>query len=275
MSAQHHSHGLQAMSSSKVAVTSKNSTLIVTIDRPAVRNAVDNETAEALADAFKAFDTDPAMKVAIFTGAGSSFCAGADLNEMASGARRKRWRESSDGPMGPTRLSLSKPVIGAIEGYAVAGGFELALWCDLRVAADNAVFGVFNRRWGVPLMDGGTVRLPRLVGVGRALDIAMTGRPVPATEAFQIGLVNELTAPGRALERALEIAETLGAPPQDAMNLDRQSIHRQAGLSLQEAMDAEFTCSLAAQGVESGALRFVRGMGRHGTPVAERANRQG
>jgi enoyl-CoA hydratase len=255
--------------SSKVAVTSRNSTLIVTIDRPAVRNAVDNETAEALAEAFKTFDADPGMKVAIFTGAGAHFCAGADLKEMASGARRKRWHESSDGPMGPTRLALSKPVIGAIEGYAVAGGFELALWCDLRVAAENAVFGVFNRRWGVPLMDGGTVRLPRLVGVGRALDIAMTGRPVPAPEALQIGLVSELTAPGRALERALEIADALGALPQDAMNLDRQSIHRQVGLSLQDAMDAEFTCSLAAQGVESGASRFVRGMGRHGVPVTE------
>lgn len=263
------------MSSSKVAVTSKSSTLIVTIDRPAVRNAVDNETAEALAEAFKAFDADPGLKVAIFTGAGSHFCAGADLNEMASGARRKRWHESSDGPMGPTRLALSKPVIGAIEGYAVAGGFELALWCDLRIAADNAVFGVFNRRWGVPLMDGGTVRLPRLVGVGRALDIAMTGRPVPATEALQIGLVNALTSPGHALERAVEMADTLAALPQDAMNLDRQSIHRQVGLSLKDAMDAEFTSSLVAQGVESGAARFVQGLGRHGVAVAARPEREG
>ena len=258
------------MTSSKVTVTAKGATLIVAINRPAVRNAVDNETAEGLADAFKAFDANPEMKVAIFTGAGSYFCAGADLNEMASGARRKRWRESSDGPMGPTRLALSKPVIGAIEGYAVAGGFELALWCDLRIAADNAVFGVFNRRWGVPLMDGGTVRLPRLVGVGRALEIAMTGRAVPATEALQIGLVNELTPPGGALARALELADTLAALPQDAMNLDRRSIYRQVGLSLDAAMDAEFRESLAAQGVESGAARFVRGAGRHGIPVTER-----
>jgi len=255
------------MSSSKVVVTARDSTLIVTINRPAVRNAVDNETAEALAEAFKAFDSDPAMKVAIFTGAGSYFCAGADLNEMASGARRRRWHESADGPMGPTRLALSKPVIGAIEGYAVAGGFELALWCDLRIAADDAVFGVFNRRWGVPLMDGGTVRLPRLIGAGRALEITMTGRPVPATEALQIGLVNELTPPGRAVERAVEFAASLVAIPQDAMNLDRQSIHRQVGLSLKDAMDAEFSHSLAAQGVEHGAARFVHGIGRHGKPV--------
>ena len=257
------------MTSSKVTVTSNDATLIVTINRPQVRNAVDNETANALAEAFKAFDADPAHKVAIFTGAGSYFCAGADLNEMASGARRKRWHESADGPMGPTRLALSKPVIGAIEGYAVAGGFELALWCDLRVAADNAVFGVFNRRWGVPLMDGGTVRLPRLVGVGRALEIAMTGRPVLADEALRIGLVNELTPPGNALARALEIAATLAALPQDAMNLDRQSIYRQVGLPLEAAMDAEFREALAARGVESGASRFVQGAGRHGASASE------
>lgn len=259
------------MTSPKVTITTKNATQIVTINRPNVRNAVDNETAEALAEAFKAFDADPALKVAIFTGAGSHFCAGADLNEMASGARRKRWRESTDGPMGPTRIALSKPVIGAIEGYAVAGGFELALWCDLRVAADNSVFGVFNRRWGVPLMDGGTVRLPRLVGVGRALEIAMTGRPVQADEALRIGLVNELTQPGAALARAIELAETLAALPQDALNLDRKSIHRQVGLSLEEAMDAEFRESLAARGVESGAARFVHGAGRHGKPATEQS----
>ncbi len=257
------------MTSSKVTVTSDKSTLIVTINRPQMRNAVDNETAEALAEAFKAFDTDPAYKVALFTGTGSCFCAGADLNEMASGARRKRWRESPDGPMGPTRLALSKPVIGAIEGYAVAGGFELALWCDLRIAASNAVFGVFNRRWGVPLMDGGTVRLPRLVGVGRALEITMTGRPVPADEALQIGLVNELTPPGSTLARALELAATLAALPQDALNLDRRSINRQAGLPLEAAMDAEFGESLAARGVERGASRFVEGAGRHGVLLSE------
>ena len=168
-----------------------------------------------------------------------------------------------------TRLALSKPVIGAIEGYAVAGGFELALWCDLRIAASNAVFGVFNRRWGVPLMDGGTVRLPRLVGVGRALEITMTGRPVPADEALQIGLVNELTPPGSTLARALELAATLAALPQDALNLDRRSINRQAGLPLEAAMDAEFGESLAARGVERGASRFVEGAGRHGVLLSE------
>jgi enoyl-CoA hydratase len=253
------------MTSPKVITTTKNAIQIVTISRPAVRNAVDNETAEALAAAFRAFDNDPSLRVAIFTGAGSHFCAGADLNEMASGARRKRWRESTDGPMGPTRLSLSKPVIGAIEGYAVAGGLELALWCDLRVAADNSVFGVFNRRWGVPLMDGGTVRLPRLVGVGRALEIALSGRPVHAEEALRIGLVTELTPPSAALQRAIELAETLAALPQDALNLDRKSIYRQVGLSLEEAMEAEFRDSLAARGVESGAARFVQAAGRHGS----------
>lgn len=258
------------MASDKVTAVAKESTLVVTINRPAVRNAVDNETAEGLADAFKAFEADSNLKVAILTGAGSCFCAGADLNEMASGARRRRWKESTDGPMGPTRLALSKPVIGAIEGHAVAGGFELALWCDLRVAADNAVFGVFNRRWGVPLMDGGTVRLPRLIGVGRALEITMTGRPVPAIEALQIGLVNELTPPGAALARTVEIASTLAALPQDALNLDRQSIYRQVGLSLQQAMDAEFRHSLVARDVESGAARFVKGDGRHGAPVTKK-----
>jgi len=194
------------------------------------------------------------------------------LKQMASGERRKRWRESTDGPMGPTRLALSKPVIAAVEGYAVAGGFELALWCDLRIAASNAVFGVFNRRWGVPLMDGGTVRLPRLVGEGRALEITLTGRPVAADEALRIGLVNEVTPPGHAVERALEIARTLAALPQDALNLDRQSIGRQAGLSLVDAMNEEFQHSLAAQGVEQGASRFVEGAGRHG--AAAPASRQ-
>jgi len=255
------------MSSSKVSVTAHDAVLLVEINRPAVRNAVDNETAKALADAFRRFDKDPALRVAVFAGRDGTFCAGADLKQMASGERRKRWRESTDGPMGPTRLALSKPVIAAVEGYAVAGGFELALWCDLRIAATNAVFGVFNRRWGVPLMDGGTVRLPRLVGEGRALEITLTGRPVAADEALRIGLVNEVTPPGGAVERALELARTLSALPQDALNLDRQSIRRQAGLSLTDAMHQEFRESLAAQGVEQGASRFVEGAGRHGVAV--------
>ncbi len=169
-----------------------------------------------------------------------------------------------------TRLALSKPVIGAIEGYAVAGGFELALWCDLRIAASNAVFGVFNRRWGVPLMDGGTVRLPRLVGVGRALEITMTGRPVPADEALQIGLVNELTPPGSTLTRAMEVAQTRDGLPQDAMNLDRRSIYGQVGNTLRQAMVAEFRQSLAAQGAESGAAQFVACAGRHSVRLSER-----
>jgi enoyl-CoA hydratase len=249
---------------SRLSISSFGPIALIKINRPAVRNAVDNETAEALADAFRTFDTSPGLRIAVFAGEGSTFCAGADLREMASGARRTRWRESTDGPMGPTRLALNKPVIGAIEGHAVAGGLELALWCDLRVAANNAVFGVFNRRWGVPLMDGGTVRLPRLIGVGRALEIVMTGRAVPASEALQIGLVNELTPPGRAVERALELAQALSTLPEGAMNLDRRSILDQEGLPLSEAMDQEFRRSLAAQGVESGAARFVNGAGRHG-----------
>jgi enoyl-CoA hydratase len=255
------------MPSPKVSVTPRGAVVLIEINRPAVRNAVDNETAEALAESFRNFDNNPDAKVAVFAGRGSTFCAGADLKEMANGQRRKRWRESSDGPMGPTRLGLSKPVIGAIEGHAVAGGLELALWCDLRIAASDAVFGVFNRRWGVPLLDGGTVRLPRLVGIGRALDIVMTGRSVSAEEALRIGLVTELTGPGAAVQRATDLAYTLAALPQEAMNLDRQSIYRQAGQSLSEAMGEEFNHGFTAEGVESGAARFVGGAGRHGAPA--------
>ncbi len=252
------------MSSAKVSVTSHNAVLLVELNRPEVRNAVDNETAEALADTFRRFEVNPVFRVAVFAGKGGTFCAGADLGQMASGERRKRWHESTDGPMGPTRMALSKPVIAAIEGYAVAGGLELALWCDLRIAANNAVFGAFNRRWGVPFMDGGTIRLPRLIGEGRALEITMTGRPVNADEALRIGLVSELTAPGAALPRAIELAHALASLPQSALNLDRQSIYRQAGTPLTEAIEEEFRHALAAQGVEQGARRFVEGDGRHG-----------
>ena len=256
------------MPSAKVSVTSHGAVVLIEINRPQVRNAVDNETAEALAHAFRDFEADPQMRLAVFAGRGSTFCAGADLREMANGQRRKRWKESFDGPMGPTRLALSKPVIAAIEGHAVAGGLELALWCDLRIAADDATFGVFNRRWGVPLLDGGTVRLPRLIGTGRALDIIMTGRAVSAAEALRIGLVSELTASGEAVQRAMDLAQSIATLPQEAMNLDRQSVLRQDGRPLAEAMADEFQYGLATEGVESGAARFVAGAGRHGAPTS-------
>ncbi len=256
------------MPSTKVSVTSHGAVVLIEINRPEVRNAVDNETAEALAHAFRAFDADPQVRMAVFAGRGPTFCAGADLREMANGQRRKRWKESVDGPMGPTRLALSKPVIAAVEGHAVAGGLELALWCDLRIAADDATFGVFNRRWGVPLLDGGTVRLPRLIGTGRALDIIMTGRAVTAAEAWRIGLVSELTASGNAVRRAIDLAQNLATLPQEAMNLDRQSVLRQNGRPLADAMSDEFQHGLAARGVESGAARFVDGAGRHGAPAS-------
>src|SRR5947209_12064778 len=185
----------------------------VTLSRPHARNAVDGPTAAALADAFRAFDADLDASVAVFTGAGGTFCAGADLRAVGT-ATGNRTEEDGDGPMGPTRLRLGKPVIAAVEGHAVAGGLELALWCDLRVAAETSVFGVFCRRWGVPLIDGGTVRLPRLVGAGRALDLVLTGRPVGAAEALAMGLVNRVVPAGQALTAAQELAAQLAAFPQ-------------------------------------------------------------
>src|ERR1043166_4871655 len=207
-----------------------NKVLTVTINRPHVRNAVDSTTAVALATAFKEFEADAALCAAVLTGAEGTFCAGADLREVADG-RRTAIDENGSGPMGPTWLQLSKPVIAAVEGYAVAGGLELALWCDLRVAARDAVFGVFNRRFGVPLIDLGTVRLPRMIGQGRALDLILTGRAVAAEEGLQIGLVNRLVEPGMALAAALELAHTLAAFPQQGMRADRMSVHEQWWLS--------------------------------------------
>src|SRR5205807_4626317 len=182
--------------------------LTVTIDRPEVRNAVDSDTAAALADSFARFEVDPQLAVAVLTGAGGTFCAGFDLEALAAGSGN-RLSEAGDGPMGPTRMSLSKPVVAAIEGHAVAGGLELALWCDLRVAARNATLGVFNRRFGVPLIDLGTVRLPRMIGQGRAMDLVLTGRPVPAVEALGIGLVERVAPPGEALTEAIALARRL------------------------------------------------------------------
>jgi enoyl-CoA hydratase len=239
---------------------------VVTIDRPEVRNAVDRRTAQALADAFRAFDADDTASVAILTGGGGTFCAGADLKAVAVG-EGNRVEPDGDGPMGPTRLALGKPVIAAIEGHAVAGGLELALWADLRVAARDAVLGVFCRRWGVPLIDGGTVRLPRLIGEARALDLVLTGRAVGAEEALAIGLVTELAEPGGALDAARALAVRLSALPQTCLRHDLQSTREQWGLSEAEAMANELRhgrASLAADAA-AGAARFAGGAGRHGT----------
>jgi enoyl-CoA hydratase len=235
----------------------------VVIDRPEARNAVDRATAEALVEAFEAFDADEARSVAVLTGGDGTFCAGADLKSLDN-----RIEPDGDGPMGPTRMRLSKPVVAAVEGYAVAGGLELALWCDLRVAADDATFGVFCRRWGVPLIDGGTVRLPRLVGAGRAMDLVLTGRPVDAAEAQRIGLVDRVVPAGTALEAAQALAATLAALPQECLRQDRLSLLEQHGLSEEAAMAGELRhglVSMAAGGAE-GAARFAGGEGRHGAP---------
>ncbi len=237
----------------------------VVLDRPAARNAVDRATAEALADAFRQFEADDDALVAVLTGAGKDFCAGADLKAVASG-RQNRVAPDGDGPMGPSRMVLSKPVIAAVAGHAVAGGLELALWCDLRIAEEDAVFGVFCRRWGVPLIDGGTVRLPRVVGMGRALDMILTGRPVGAQEALSMGLVNRVVGTGRAREEAEELARQLAKFPQRAMLGDRRSAYEQWELPLTDALANELERGMPALGeAASGAARFTRGAGRHGT----------
>ncbi len=240
---------------------------IVTIDRPEVRNAVDGETAEALAAAFRQFDADDSLAVAILTGAGGYFCAGADLKAVSSGNGNRVRRMEGDGPMGPSRMLLSKPVIAAVEGHAVAGGLELAAWCDMRVAARDAVFGVYCRRWGVPLIDGGTVRLPRLIGHSNAMDLILTGRGVSGDEALRMGLANRIVEPGRALEAAKDLARQLAAFPQRCLRSDRLSAYEQWDLSYPEAMANE-----TARGTEvinsgetrEGATRFAQGAGRHG-----------
>ncbi|HET6811769.1 MAG TPA: crotonase/enoyl-CoA hydratase family protein [Acidimicrobiales bacterium] len=240
---------------------------VVTIDRPEVRNAVDGPTAAALADAFRDFDADPAAAVAVLTGAGGTFCAGADLKAVATG-RGNRVEPTGDGPMGPTRLVLGKPVIAAVEGHAVAGGLELALWCDLRVAARDAVFGVFCRRWGVPLVDGGTVRLPRLIGHSRAMDLILTGRPVDGTEALAIGLANRLAEPGRALEEAVALARSIAAFPPLCTRSDRASALAQWGMAEAGALGLEAELGLAtirSGETRDGAARFAAGAGRHGS----------
>ncbi|MDX1650123.1 MAG: crotonase/enoyl-CoA hydratase family protein [Myxococcota bacterium] len=241
----------------------------VVLERPERRNAVDGPTAAALADAFRAFDADPEARVAVLFGAGGSFCAGADLKALAEGRGRdtNAVRREGDGPMGPTRMRLGKPVIAAVAGHAVAGGLELALWCDLRVVERGAVFGVYCRRFGVPLVDGGTVRLPRLVGFGRALDLILTGRPVDADEALRIGLADRVVDDGRARPEAEALAHQLAAFPQTCLRADRLSAYEQSGLSLEEALRNETERGLAvlASGeTREGARRFAGGAGRHG-----------
>ncbi len=239
----------------------------VIIDRPEVRNAVDPATAEALAEAFRAFEADDGAAVAVFYGDHGTFCAGYDLKSLAAADDPGKLDPDDRGPMGPTRLLLDKPVIAAVAGHAVAGGLELALWCDLRVVEETAVMGVFSRRWGVPLIDGGTVRLPRLVGMGRALDLILTGRPVAAREALAIGLADRVVAEGEARAAAESLAREIARFPRRCLRADRLSAYRQWDLSLAEALRAEGRGGLAALVEEGreGARRFASGAGRHGS----------
>ena len=239
---------------------------IVTIDRPDARNAVDRPTAEALAEAFRRFEREAGLAVAVLTGAGGYFCAGADLKAVSTAAGN-RLAEDGDGPLGCTRMLLGKPVIAAVEGYAVAGGLELALWCDLRVAARDAVFGVFCRRWGVPLIDGGTIRLPRLVGMSHAMDMILTGRGVSGEEAMRMGLANRMVEPGAALATAKGLAAQLAAFPQRCLRSDRLSAYEGWTLPLEAALGNEFARGIAtvrSGETRSGAARFAGGAGRHG-----------
>jgi len=241
--------------------------VVVTIDRPEVRNAVDRATAAELADAFRRFDGDDSLAVAILTGANGTFCAGADLKAVSTGGGN-RVSDDGDGPMGPTRMRLGKPVIAAVEGYAVAGGLELSLWCDLRVAAEDAVFGVFCRRWGVPLIDGGTVRLPRLIGESHAMDMILTGRPVSGEEARMMGLANRIVPKGQALAVAKELAHQIAAFPQRCMRSDRLSALEQWDGDFGAAMRNETRRGqevIASGETREGAARFAAGAGRHGS----------
>jgi enoyl-CoA hydratase len=239
---------------------------VVTIDRPETRNAVDGPTAAALAEAWREFEADRSVSVGVFTGASGTFCSGADLKAVATGNGNKV-RADGDGPLGCTRMLLSKPVIAAVEGHAVAGGLELALWCDLRVAARDAVFGVYCRRWGVPLVDGGTVRLPRLIGQSRALDLILTGRGVSGDEALEMGLANRVCEPGEALATAVELAREIAAFPQRCLRADRVSVYRQWDLTTGEALRQETEGGLdviQSGETQAGAARFAAGEGRHG-----------
>ncbi len=239
---------------------------VVTIDRPKVRNCVDGPTAAALAAAFRRFESEDDAAVAVLTGADGCFCAGADLKAVGDG-RGNRVTQEGDGPMGPSRMLLSKPVLAAVEGYAVAGGLELALWCDLRIAASDATFGVYCRRWGVPLIDGGTVRLPRLIGHSHALDMILTGRGVTGDEALRMGLANRLVEPGTALETAVALAHEIAAFPERCMRGDRLSSYRQWSLDLEAALSEETRIGrevIRSGETARGARRFADGAGRHG-----------
>jgi enoyl-CoA hydratase len=248
---------------SEVRVERDGPVTTVILDRPAVRNAVDGPTAALLAQAFRDFEADASARVAVLWGAGGTFCSGADLKAFSN-----RVEPDGDGPMGPTRMALSKPVIAAVSGHAVAGGLELACWCDLRVVEEDAVMGVFCRRWGVPLIDGGTVRLPRLIGLSRALDLILTGRPVDAHEAHAIGLANRVVGTGEARRAAEALAAELARLPQTAMLGDRRSAHESVGVDLETAMARELELGVAAlrEGAE-GAARFAAGAGRGGAPA--------
>ncbi|MFD3892352.1 crotonase/enoyl-CoA hydratase family protein [Streptomyces cellulosae] len=248
-----------------VRIERRGAVTTVVLSRPEARNAVDGPTAAELADAFRAFEADDEARAAVLWGEGGTFCAGADLKALGT-ERANRVAEDGDGPMGPTRLRLSKPVIAAVSGHAVAGGLELALWCDLRVAEEDAVFGVFCRRWGVPLIDGGTVRLPRLIGTSRAMDMILTGRPVPAAEAYAMGLANRVVPAGRARAESEELAASLARFPQACLRSDRASALEQEGLGEEEALAAELRhgAAVLAESLE-GAARFASGAGRHGS----------
>ncbi len=254
-----------------VGITDDGSVRIITINRPQARNAVDRPTASALADAFRAFDADGRRNVAVLTGAGGTFCAGADLKAVADGRGNRIEADIAlDGPMGPTRMLLSKPVIAAVEGFAVAGGIELATWCDLRVAGETAVFGVYCRRWGVPLVDGGSIRLSRLIGHSRALDLLLTGRGVSGDEALQMGLVNRVVADGTALAAAIALAHEIAAFPQICLRNDRLSSYEQWGSTLDRALARETELGLQTMRsgeAVAGATRFLNGEGRHGSTV--------
>ena len=254
-----------------IRVESADHVTTIIIDRPERRNAVDRSTAAALAEALRAFEADAGARVAVLWGAGGTFCAGADLQAIGAG-QGNRLSPTGDAPMGPTRMLLDKPVIAAVEGHAVAGGLELALWCDLRVAARDTVFGVYCRRWGVPLIDGGTVRLPRLIGHSRALDMILTGRGVSGDEALAMGLANRITDPGGALDGAVELAHELARLPQLCLRSDRRSSYEQWGLTLDDALANEFergAATIASGETLAGAARFASGAGRHGAPEAE------
>ena len=252
---------------SNVLVQPHDDVLVVTINRPEVRNAVDGATARALVEAFRSFDANSGARVAVLTGAAGTFCAGADLKALAAG-KGNSLSEDGDGPMGPTRMLLSKPVIAAVEGHAVAGGLELACWCDLRVASRDAVFGVYCRRFGVPLVDLGTIRLPRLIGHSHALDLILTGRGVSGDEALRMGLANRLVETGQALDASIALAHELARLPQTCMRSDRLSSYEQWSLPFADAVRNEFRRGLrviASGETVAGAQRFASGEGRHGS----------